>query len=38
MKEVASIIGEALRAPEDEAMKDACRARVSELRGVSYPG
>ncbi len=31
MKEVAGIIGEALRAPSDERVRDACRARVGEL-------
>jgi glycine hydroxymethyltransferase len=40
MKEVASIIGEALRAPDDEAVKGACRERVRELvrRFPVYPG
>jgi len=39
MKEIASIIGEALRAPGDDTVKDACRARVSELvrRFPVYP-
>jgi len=33
MKEVAGIIGEVLRAPADEQVKEACRARVGELVG-----
>ncbi len=40
MKEVASILGEALRHPDDEGVKAACRARVGELmaRFPVYPG
>jgi glycine hydroxymethyltransferase len=40
MKEVASIMGEALRAPDDETVKAACRRRVAELveRFPAYPG
>jgi glycine hydroxymethyltransferase len=40
MKEVASIIGDALRRPGDEDVKAACRARVAELtqRFPAYPG
>jgi glycine hydroxymethyltransferase len=40
MKEVASIMGEALRAPADETVKAACRSRVAELTGrfPAYPG
>jgi glycine hydroxymethyltransferase len=40
MKEVASIIGDALRDPADERVKASCRARVSELTGrfPAYPG
>jgi glycine hydroxymethyltransferase len=39
MKEVASIIGEVLRAPADEAVKEGARARVGELvaRFPAYP-
>jgi glycine hydroxymethyltransferase len=39
MKEVASIIGEALRAPKDDSVADACRDRVAELmtRFPLYP-
>jgi glycine hydroxymethyltransferase len=33
MKEVASIIGDALRHPGDEQVKGSCRARVAELMG-----
>jgi len=33
MKEVASIIGDALRHPGDERVKESCRARVAELMG-----
>jgi glycine hydroxymethyltransferase len=40
MKEVASIIGEALRNPTDGRVKEQCRARVGELmnRFPVYPG
>jgi glycine hydroxymethyltransferase len=40
MKEVASIVGEALRHPRDERVKAACRARVADLAGrfPVYPG
>jgi len=40
MKEVASIIGEALRNPADERVKGACRSRVAGLmsRFPVYPG
>jgi len=40
MKEVASIMGEALHAPADETVKVACRSRVAELTGrfPAYPG
>ncbi|MGZ8635482.1 MAG: serine hydroxymethyltransferase [Actinomycetota bacterium] len=40
MKEVAGILGEALRHPDDERVKDACRARVAALTGrfPVYPG
>jgi glycine hydroxymethyltransferase len=40
MKEIASILGEALRAPEDAATKTACRTKVGELmsRYPVYPG
>jgi glycine hydroxymethyltransferase len=40
MKEVASIMGEALRAPADETVKAACRSRVADLTGrfPAYPG
>ena len=39
MKEVSSIIGEALRHPGDEAVAAASRARVAELvaRFPAYP-
>jgi glycine hydroxymethyltransferase len=39
MKEVASIIGAALRAPADETIRAACRSRVAELMGrfPAYP-
>jgi glycine/serine hydroxymethyltransferase len=39
MKEVASIIGAALRSPADETTKTACRSRVAELMGrfPAYP-
>jgi glycine hydroxymethyltransferase len=40
MKEVAGILGEALRHPGDERVEAACRARVAELVGrfPVYPG
>ncbi len=40
MKEAASIIGEALRHPQDETVLNACRGRVRELveRFPVYPG
>jgi len=40
MKEIANIIGEALRAAADDSAKRACRARVTELMGrfPAYPG
>jgi glycine/serine hydroxymethyltransferase len=40
MKEVASIIGEALRNRTDGRVKEECRARVGELmnRFPVYPG
>jgi glycine hydroxymethyltransferase len=40
MKEVAGIIGDVLRAPDDEGTKRSCRARVAELTGrfPVYPG
>ncbi len=40
MKEVASIVGDALRAPVDGEVKDRCRSRVAELVGrfPAYPG
>jgi glycine hydroxymethyltransferase len=40
MKEVASIVGEALRHPNDDRVISACRARVAELaaRFPVYPG
>jgi glycine hydroxymethyltransferase len=40
MKEAASILGEALRHPDDDGVKTACRARVAELmaRFPVYPG
>jgi glycine hydroxymethyltransferase len=40
MKEVAAIVGEALRGAEDEGAKAACRSRVAELmsRFPVYPG
>jgi glycine hydroxymethyltransferase len=40
MKEVAQIIGEVLRAPKDDAVKAAARARVADLvaRFPAYPG
>jgi glycine/serine hydroxymethyltransferase len=31
MKEVASIVGEVLRAPQDEGVKEVARGRVAEL-------
>jgi glycine hydroxymethyltransferase len=39
MKEIATIIGEALRGPSDDAAKAACRARVREMmsRFPVYP-
>jgi glycine hydroxymethyltransferase len=39
MKEVAGILGEVLRAPADESVKEAARARVAELtqRFPAYP-
>ena len=33
MKEIAGILGQALRNPGDDGVKDACRARVAELMG-----
>jgi glycine hydroxymethyltransferase len=40
MKEVAGILGDALRNPDDERVKAACRSRVAELtaRFPVYPG
>jgi len=40
MKEVASIMGEALRHPQDEQVKATCRSRVADLVGrfPAYPG
>jgi glycine hydroxymethyltransferase len=40
MKEIASILGEALRNPADDAVKRSCRTRVEELMGryPVYPG
>src|SRR5512132_2311292 len=40
MKEVAGILGEVLRRPDDERVRSACRARVSDLvqRFPAYPG
>ena len=39
MKEIAGIIGDALRHPDDEPVADASRARVAELmaRFPVYP-
>jgi glycine/serine hydroxymethyltransferase len=39
MKEIATIIGEALRGPSDDAAKAVCRARVREMmsRFPVYP-
>ncbi len=39
MREIASIIGEVLRSPEDDAVKETARARVGELtsRFPAYP-
>jgi len=39
MKEVASILGEVLRKPDDEGVKDEARSRVRELvtRFPAYP-
>jgi glycine hydroxymethyltransferase len=31
MKEISTVIGQALRGASDEASKSACRARVAEL-------
>ncbi len=40
MKEIADILGDALRASDDRRVEDACRARVAELvaRYPVYPG
>ncbi len=40
MKEVAGIVGDVLRNPDDEVVKAACRSRVAELtsRFPVYPG
>jgi glycine/serine hydroxymethyltransferase len=40
MKEVAGVIGDVLRAPGDEEVAAACRARVAEVvaRFPVYPG
>jgi glycine/serine hydroxymethyltransferase len=40
MKEVAGIMGEVLRNPDDDGVKAGARARVAELVGrfPAYPG
>lgn len=40
MKEIAGIVGEVLRSPDDDGVKAACRARVAELvaKFPAYPG
>jgi glycine hydroxymethyltransferase len=40
MKEIAGIIGDVLREPDEERTRAACRSRVAELMGrfPAYPG